>query len=64
MKKTMRTGQPAIVPTRLPVFEHRSQLVADSRDVAEMVERSHAELLKSIRQYTAYLAEGNFHLPH
>ena len=38
MNETMRTGQPAIVPTKLPVFEHRSQLVADSRDVAAMLD--------------------------
>jgi len=32
--------------------------VVDSRDIAEMVERSHSELLKSIRIYAQYLAEG------
>lgn len=30
----------------------------DSRDIAVMVEREHAELLKSIRVYVKYLAEG------
>ena len=32
--------------------------VVDSRDVARMVERDHAELLKSIRTYCEYLDEG------
>lgn len=32
--------------------------VVDSRDIAVMVEREHCELLKSIRVYTQYLAEG------
>lgn len=32
--------------------------VVDSRDIAVMVERDHGELLKSIRVYTRYLAEG------
>ena len=32
--------------------------VIDSRDVATMVERTHGELLKTIRIYSQYLAEG------
>ena len=32
--------------------------VVDSRDVAKMVDRDHNELLKSIRTYSGYLAEG------
>lgn len=32
--------------------------VVDSRDIAKMVERDHNELLKSIRTYAGYLAEG------
>lgn len=32
--------------------------VVDSRDIAVMVERDHNELLKSIRVYSRYLAEG------
>lgn len=32
--------------------------VVDSRDVAQMVDRDHNELLKSIRIYAKYLAEG------
>lgn len=36
--------------------------VVDSRDVAQMVERSHNELMKSIRLYAQYLAEGEFPL--
>lgn len=36
------------------------QLYADSRDVAEAIERSHKELLRSIRTYCEYLGESNF----
>lgn len=31
---------------------------ADSREVAEKIERTHNELLKSIRTYIGYLGEG------
>lgn len=34
------------------------QLYADSRDVAEAIERPHNELLKTIRTYIGYLGEG------
>ncbi len=34
------------------------QLYADSRDVAEAIERPHNELLKTIRAYIGYLGEG------
>lgn len=36
--------------------------VVDSRDIALMVERDHKELLKSIRIYAGYLAEGEIPL--
>lgn len=42
--------------------EYQGQRVVDSRDVARMMERSHNELLKSIRLYAGYLAEGE--IPH
>lgn len=42
----------------LKAYDFHGKKVIDSRDVAEMVERSHAELLKSIRIYSEYLAEG------
>ena len=44
----------------LKVFNFHDIDVVDSRDVAEMVGRNHNELLKSIRTYQQYLAEGNF----
>ena len=44
--------------TGLKVQDFHGKKVIDSRDVAEMVERSHYELLKSIRQYSQYLNEG------
>lgn len=42
----------------LKVQDFHGQQVIDSRDVAQMVERNHYELLKSIRQYAQYLNEG------
>ena len=44
----------------LKVQDFHGKQVIDSRDVAQMVERSHYELLKSIRSYIGYLNEGNF----
>ncbi len=46
--------------TELKVQDFHGKQVIDSRDVAEMVERGHYDLLKSIRQYVEYLNEGNF----
>lgn len=34
----------------------------DSRDVSEMIDRPHNDLIKSIRTYLDYLAQGNFPL--
>lgn len=42
----------------LKALNHGGKPVVDSRDVAEMVGRPHHELLKSIRTYSGYLAEG------
>ena len=47
---------------QLPVFEHRSQLVADSRDVAAMLERSHKHLVRSIRTYCGHLTRAKIGL--
>lgn len=44
----------------LKALDYRGRPVVDSRDVAEMVDRSHKDILRSIRTYTAYLAESNF----
>lgn len=44
----------------LKALNHGGKPVVDSRDVAEMVDRNHNELLKSIRTYIGYLNEGNF----
>lgn len=48
--------------SELKVQDFHGQQVIDSRDVAVMVERNHRELLKSIRTYTKYLAEGEIPL--
>ena len=42
----------------LKAMEYQGQRVIDSRDVAEMVEKPHYELRKSIRTYVGHLAEG------
>ncbi|WP_238473809.1 Rha family transcriptional regulator [Paenisporosarcina cavernae] len=44
--------------SQLKVVSIDGQLVTDSRDVAEMVGRSHNELMKSIRTYIEYLGQG------
>lgn len=44
----------------LKAHDFKGKKVIDSREVAEMVGRSHNELLKSIRIYSEYLREGDF----
>lgn len=46
----------------LKVQDFHGKQVIDSRDVAQMVERNHNELMKSIRLYTQYLNEGEIPL--
>lgn len=46
----------------LTVFEQNGQLLTDSREVALMVEKDHAKLLRDIRGYCEYLNESNFGL--
>jgi anti-repressor protein len=46
----------------LTVINHNGTFAVDSREVALMVEKPHNDLLKSIRQYCEYLAQGNFSL--
>lgn len=46
----------------LKVQDFHGKQVIDSRDVAEMVERGHNELMKTIRTYVAYLNEGEIPL--
>ena len=48
--------------TDLKVHDFHGKKVIDSRDVAEMVDRSHNELMKSIRTYAKYLTEGEIPL--
>lgn len=40
----------------------KKELTLDSREVAEMVEKNHKELLRDIRTYEGYLGESNFAL--
>ncbi|MFF2754799.1 Rha family transcriptional regulator [Psychrobacillus sp. NPDC058041] len=45
---------------QLKVLLKDGQLVTDSRDVAEMIEQNHKELLRTIRGYSEILGERNF----
>ena len=42
----------------LKVQDFHGQQVIDSRDVADMISRNHKELLRTIKTYIEYLAEG------
>lgn len=44
----------------LQLTNYDGKFYADSREVAEKIERPHYELLKSIRKYCDFLAKGNF----
>lgn len=44
----------------LTVFEHDHVDVVDSRQVAEMIDKPHNDLMKSIRTYCEYLGQGDF----
>ena len=48
--------------TELKVQDFHGKQVIDSRDVAQMVERGHNKLMKTIRTYVAYLNEGEIPL--
>lgn len=63
-EKTERAKPPALTPTpaQLPVFEYKGQLVADSREVAAMLGRSHGHLVRSIRTYCRYLSQSKIGL--
>lgn len=45
---------------QLKVISFDGQLVTESRDVAEMIEQNHKELLRTIRSYSEILGEHNF----
>ena len=44
--------------TEFQLTNYDGEFYADSREVAEKIERTHNELLKSIRTYIGYLGEG------
>ena len=44
----------------LTVINHNGQFVIDSREVAEMVNKRHSDLLESIEGYISHLTNGNF----
>ena len=47
---------------QLQIINQNGQLLVDSRQVAEMIERPHNDLIKSIRNYVDYLTKGNYPL--
>ena len=46
----------------LPVFEYRGRIVADSRDVARMIGRQHAHVMRTINTMYGHLSQSNFGL--
>jgi Rha family phage regulatory protein len=46
----------------LQIISQNGKFYADSREVAEMVDKPHNDLMKSIRQYCEYLTAGSFPL--
>lgn len=44
----------------LTIIDHQGKKAIDSRQVADMVEKNHADLLRSIKGYVSILAESNF----
>ncbi|MDF2684769.1 MAG: hypothetical protein K0R47_5959 [Brevibacillus sp.] len=46
----------------MKIVSINGKLLADSREVAEMVGKPHNDLMKSIRTYAEYLTQGNFSL--
>ena len=47
---------------QLPIFKHHGQLVTDSRDVAALIGRQHAHVMRTIRAMCKHLTESNFGL--
>lgn len=58
--KPERAGVPAPIPAQLPVFEHKGQLVADSRDISTLIERPHYIVLRTIRAMYKHLGDNDF----
>lgn len=46
----------------LQIKEDKKTLTLDSREVAKMIGKNHADLLRDIRNYISYLGESNFAL--
>ena len=59
-QKHERAGSPTPTPTQLPVFEYKGQVVADSRDIAAMIERPHWIVMRSIRTMSKHLNDNKF----
>ena len=51
-----KTAINPILPAELPVFEYKGEPVADSRDVAAMIERPHKTLIRSISTFIEHLS--------
>lgn len=55
-----RAELPAPIPATLPVFQHKGKLVADSRDIAALIERPHWIIMRSIRTMSKHLTDNKF----
>ena len=51
---------PAPIPAQLPVFEHKGKLVADSRDIAALIDRPHWIIMRTIRTMSKHLNDNKF----
>jgi len=58
--KPERVGQSARTLAQLPVFEYKGKLVADSRDIAAMIERPHWIIMRTIRTMNKHLTDNKF----
>ncbi len=61
-KVPQRAEKPAPVPTpaQLPVFEYKGKLVANSRDIAVMIDRPHWIIMRTIRTMSKHLNDNKF----
>lgn len=60
MSKKPQSPLAVTVPAQLPVFEYKGKAVADSRDVAALIQRPHYIILRTIRAMYKHLGDNNF----
>ena len=58
--QSLRAEKPRQSPPRLPVFEYKGKLVADSRDIAALIGRPHWIIMRTIRTMSKHLNDNKF----